>query len=70
MKLPFCPSCEVKCELQNRVSTMDNIYMKKSGAKTKGTTYVTTRPCSKLWLVEGCPHMNPSSPLHQPQLAM
>jgi len=22
-----------------------------------------------LWLVEGCPHMNPPSPLHQLQLA-
>ena len=29
----------------------------------------TTRLCGELWLAEGCPHMDPPSPLHQLHLA-
>ena len=41
----------------------------KSSATNFGTTNATTRPCSELWLVEDCLHMDSPSPLHQPQLA-
>ena len=37
--------------------------------KSTATTCATTRPCGELWLVEGCPHMDPPTLLHQPQLA-
>ena len=33
------------------------------------TTCGITRSCGELWLVEGCPHINPPLPLYQPQLA-
>ena len=39
-----------------------------SRATTCGTICATTRLCGKLWLVEGCPHLDPPLPLHQPQL--
>ena len=55
------------------------IYKSSSGAticgtiyattRSSGTTCATTRSCDELWLVEGCPHMNPLSLLHQSQLA-
>ena len=31
-------------------------------------TCTTTRPRGELWVVEGCLHVDPSSPLHQSQL--
>ena len=36
--------------------------------KEKSNTSATTRSCDKLWLVEGCIHMDLPSSLHQPQL--
>ena len=38
-------------------------------SSSSATTYVITRPYDELWLVEGCPYMDPSSPLNQPQIA-
>ena len=46
----------------NKVFEIQSIYFKSSSG-------ATTRPCGKLWLVEGSPHMDPLSPLCQPQLA-
>ena len=40
----------------------------KSSATHFGIINATTRSCGELWLVEGCPHMNPPLPLYQPQL--
>ena len=41
-----------------------------NGSGSSATTCVTTRPCGELWLVKGCLHMDPLSPLHQPQLTI
>ena len=41
----------------------------KASKKSSVTTCDTTRLCGELWLVEGCPHMDPPTPLYQPQLA-
>ena len=38
-------------------------------SSSSATTYVITCPYDELWLVEGCPHIDPSSPLNQPQIA-
>ena len=43
--------------------------MNKSSATHFDTINATTRPCSELWLVERCLHIDLPSPLHQPQLA-
>ena len=44
------------------------LTMYKSSATHFGIINATTRSCGELWLVEGCPHMNPPLPLYQPQL--
>ena len=38
--------------------------MSNASATTRGKTCATTYPCGELWL-EGCPHIDPPSPLHQ-----
>ena len=44
------------------------LTMYKSSATHFGIINATIRSCGELWLVEGCPHMNPPLPLYQPQL--
>ena len=45
------------------------MYKNNSGVTSKTTTLSTTHHIGKLWLVEGYPHIDPTSPFHQPQLA-